>query len=76
MSKSLTNKLYLRQKLFSLKVLEGANMVQHINFFNPIVSDMQIIEIRIEDEDKAIILLCSLPFSYERLVTILTWVKI
>lgn len=75
MSKSLTNKLYLKQKLYGLKMQEGTDLVQHINFFNHTVSDLQRIEVVIEDEDKAMILLCSLPPSYEHLVTTLTWGK-
>ena len=34
MSKSLTNKLYLKQKLYGLKMVEGSDISQHINVFN------------------------------------------
>jgi hypothetical protein len=34
MSKSLTNKLYLKQLLCGLKMAEGSNLSQHINVFN------------------------------------------
>ena len=34
MSKSLTNKLYLKQKLYGLKMAEGIDLSQHINVFN------------------------------------------
>jgi hypothetical protein len=34
MSKSLTNKIYLKQRLYSLKMAEGSIMNQHINMFN------------------------------------------
>lgn len=52
---------------------EGADMVQHINFLNYTVSDLQRIEAEIENEDKTMILMYSLPPSYEYLVTTLTW---
>jgi hypothetical protein len=34
MSKSLTNKLYLKQQLYDLKMAEGSDLSQHINVFN------------------------------------------
>uniref|UniRef100_A0A2N9FI38 Uncharacterized protein n=1 Tax=Fagus sylvatica TaxID=28930 RepID=A0A2N9FI38_FAGSY len=67
MSKSLTNKLHLKQKLYGLKMIEGADLRQHINTFKQIVSDMLRIDIKFEDEDKAMMLLTSLPASYEHL---------
>ena len=39
------------------------------------VADLARREVTVEDEDKAIILLCSLPPSYEQVVTILTYSK-
>lgn len=34
MSKTLTNKLYLKQKLYGLKMQEGADLTAHVNVFN------------------------------------------
>ena len=39
-SKSLTNKLYLKQKLYGLKMAEDSDLSQHINVFNQIISDL------------------------------------
>ncbi|KAK4391440.1 Retrovirus-related Pol polyprotein from transposon TNT 1-94 [Sesamum angolense] len=75
MSKSITNKLYLKQKLYGLKMQEGFNLAQHVNVFNQIFTDLARLKVSIEDEDRAIILLCSLPFSYEHLMTTLTYGK-
>uniref|UniRef100_A0A2N9EW59 Integrase catalytic domain-containing protein n=1 Tax=Fagus sylvatica TaxID=28930 RepID=A0A2N9EW59_FAGSY len=75
MSKSLTNKLNLKQKLYGLKMTEGADLRQHINTFKQIISDMLRIDIKFEDEDKAMMLLTSLPASYEHLVTTLLYGK-
>uniref|UniRef100_A0A2N9H2E5 CCHC-type domain-containing protein n=1 Tax=Fagus sylvatica TaxID=28930 RepID=A0A2N9H2E5_FAGSY len=75
MSKSLTNKLHLKQKLYGLKMTEGADLSQHINTFKQIISDMLRIDIKFEDEDKAMMLLTSLPASYEHLVTTLLYEK-
>ena len=75
MSKSLMNKLYLNQRLYGLKMQEGSNLAQHVNIFNQIFTNLVRVDVKIEDEDKVIILLCSLPPSYEHLVTTLTYGK-
>ena len=56
MSKSLTNKLHLKQKLYRLKITEGADLTQHINTFKQIISDMLRIDTTFEDENKATML--------------------
>jgi len=75
MSKTLTNKLYLKQKLYGMKMQEGNDLAQHVNIFNQIITDIAQLDVKIEDEDRAIILLCSLPSSYEHIVTTLTYGK-
>ena len=56
---------------------EGLDLSQHINVFNQIISDLKRIDVKFEDEDKALMLLNSLPTSstYENLVTTLMWGK-
>ncbi|KAL0378562.1 UNVERIFIED_CONTAM: Retrovirus-related Pol polyprotein from transposon TNT 1-94 [Sesamum radiatum] len=46
----------------------------HVNV-NQIITDLARLDVSIEDEHKAMILLCSLPFSYEHFVTTLTYGK-
>ena len=77
MFKPLTNKLYLKQKLYGLKMAEGLDLSQYINVFNQIISDLKRIDVKFEDEDKALMLLNSLPASstYDNLVTTLIWGK-
>ena len=75
MSKSLTNKLNLKRKLYELKMAEGADLAQHVHTFNKIISDLLWIDIKFDDENKAMMLLSSLPASYEHLVTTLLWGK-
>ena len=72
MSKSATNKLYLKQKFYGLKMQEGSDLVEHVNAFNQLVTDLARLDVKIEDEDKALLLLVSLPPSYEHLVITLT----
>jgi hypothetical protein len=74
MLKSLTNKLYLKQRLYGLKMVEGSDLSQYINVFNQIIDDLKRVDVKFENEDKALMLLNSLPTSsmYKDLVTTLT----
>ncbi|KAL0679608.1 hypothetical protein Bca4012_007589 [Brassica carinata] len=72
MSKSLPSKLYLKQRLFGLKMSENGDLVAYVNNFNQIIGDLVHVDVKIEDEDQAMILLCSLPPQYETLLTALT----
>src|SRR6187455_138295 len=55
---------------------EGSDLAEHINVFNQVIADLVKVEVKVDDEDRAIILLCSLPRSYEHLVTTLTYGKV
>ena len=50
MSKSLMNKLLLKKKLYGLKMAEGSTLDQHINMFNHIISYMNRVEVKFEEE--------------------------
>jgi hypothetical protein len=56
---------------------DGSDLSQHINVFNQIIGDLKRVDVKFEDEDKALMLLNSLPtFStYENLVTTPAWGK-
>jgi hypothetical protein len=54
---------------------EGSDLAGHINVFSQMVADLEQLGVKIETEDKAIILLCSLPSSNEHVVTTLTYDK-
>jgi hypothetical protein len=65
LSKSLVNKLFLRKKLYNLRMRDRDSMEENLNAFNNVVSQLVSVEIKISDEDKCISLLCSLPDSWD-----------
>jgi len=67
-SKSLVNKLFLRKNMYNLRMKDGDSVTEHLNAFNSVVSHLSSVDIKILDEDKCIILLCSLPDSWYSLV--------
>ena len=51
MTKSLTNRLYLKERLFGFKVQEGQSLDDNIDDFNKIIFDLKNIGVKMEDED-------------------------
>ena len=50
-------------------------MSEHLNDYNKILDDLQNLEVEIKDEDKALLLLNSLPDTYDYLITTLLYRK-
>ena len=74
-SKSLTNRLYLKKQLYALYMTEEANFMEHLDEFKRLFTELEAISVKIKEEDKVIIVLVSLPPSYENLRTTLMYVK-
>jgi len=66
---SASNKVYLMRRLFNLKMTEGGSVTEHINEFNTILTQLSSVNITIDDEIRALILLSSLPESWSATVT-------
>ncbi|GJZ07028.1 hypothetical protein Tco_0540821 [Tanacetum coccineum] len=65
---SLANRLYLKKKLYTYYMSPGTKLSDHIDEFNKLILDLANIDIEIEDEDQALMLLTSLPSSYKNFV--------
>ena len=69
--KTWSNKLKLRRKLYSMKLENGGNLQEHFNNFTELFAEMAVVGDSVEEEDRVINLLVSLPYSYSTLVTTL-----
>ncbi|KAE8715229.1 hypothetical protein F3Y22_tig00110186pilonHSYRG00194 [Hibiscus syriacus] len=66
---SASNKVHLMRRLFNLRMAEGASVAQHLNELNTIATQLSSVEIEFDDEVRALILLSSLPDSWNATVT-------
>ena len=44
---------------------EGSSIKEHVSLFTKAVLDLKSVDVRIDEEDQAVMLLCSLPSSFE-----------
>ena len=65
MKRTVENRLYLKQRLYMLRMIEGTSILSHLDKFDSLVMDLENIDAKIDDEDKALLLLCSLPQSFK-----------
>lgn len=61
-------KLFLRKKLYSLRMEDGGSIVDHLNAFNKLVAQLTSVGVKMEEEDHCMTLLYSLPNSWDHLV--------
>ncbi|KAG8498263.1 hypothetical protein CXB51_007025 [Gossypium anomalum] len=64
MSKTLTSKLHMKQRLYAHHLEEGASVHEHLTVLKEILSNLEAIEVQYDKEDLGLILLCLLPPSY------------
>ncbi|GKD86191.1 ribonuclease H-like domain-containing protein, partial [Tanacetum coccineum] len=74
-TKSLANKLYLKKKLFTFYMHSGKKLSEHIDEFNKLIGDLANTDVDIDDEDRALMLLTSLPSLYDNFVETLLYEK-
>ncbi|GKC64846.1 hypothetical protein Tco_1097444 [Tanacetum coccineum] len=73
MTKSLANRLYLKKKLYTYYMSPGTKLGDHIDDFNKLILDLANINIEIEDEDQALMLLTLFSSSFEKFMETLLY---
>ena len=61
MTKSLSNKLFMKKQLFRLMMLEESDFMKLLNKFNMMITQLSIVGETITKVDRALLLLASLP---------------
>src|SRR3954466_14298549 len=68
--KSLTNRLYLKKRLYNLRMVEGTPLKQHLDVFNSIIMDLQTSISKLRARTR--LLLCCVHY---RLHMRLSWIR-
>ncbi|KAH9681068.1 hypothetical protein KPL71_026802 [Citrus sinensis] len=71
-AKSLHNKIFLKKKLYTLRMSESTMVTDHINTLKTLFSQLTTLGHNIEENERAELLLQSLPDSYDQLIINLT----
>ncbi|KAL8470626.1 hypothetical protein ACS0TY_033252 [Phlomoides rotata] len=61
-TKSVSNKLYVKQKLLDFRMSDGKDLNEQLDTFNRYIDDL---DIKMDDDDKALMLLNALPKSLD-----------
>ena len=75
LKKFLANRLYLKKRLFAFLMEDEKPLKKHLDDFNRTILDLKSIDVKIDDEDQAIILLISLPRWFEHFVDTMLYGK-
>ena len=63
--KSIYNHLYLKERFHTLRMIEGIKIYDHLSVLNGIMTDLEAIGVKIEDDKKVLrlLFLFQLPIS-------------
>ncbi|KAL8498007.1 hypothetical protein ACS0TY_021378 [Phlomoides rotata] len=63
--KSVSNKLYVKQKLLDFRMSEDKDLNEQLDTFNRYIDDLEDLDVKLKDDDKALMLLNALPKSLD-----------
>jgi hypothetical protein len=63
-----SNKVFLMKRLFNMKISEGGFVGDHLNEFNMVTNQLSSVKVDFDYEVRALLILCSLPESWNGLV--------
>ena len=66
------NTVHLIRQLFNLRMAEGASVAQHLNELNIVTTQLSSVGIEFNEEVRALILLSSLPESWNATITVVS----
>ena len=67
-----SNKVFLMKRLFNMKMIEGGSIMDHLNEFNTITSQLSSMGVNFDEEIRALLILCSLPERWNGLVMVVS----
>ena len=65
---SASNKVYLMKRMFNMKMTNNGRVAEHLNNFNTVTSQLESVDIKFDDEVRALLILAGLPDSWDNLV--------
>ena len=71
--KALANRLYIKKRMFTLTMMEGTQLDDHLDEFNKVCDTLETIDAALGDEDKTLLLISFLPKSYGNFVDALMY---
>ncbi|GJX66453.1 hypothetical protein Tco_0300796 [Tanacetum coccineum] len=71
-ARSLHNKIFLKRKLYAIRMMESTSVTEHVNNLNTLFSQLTSLDCKIDPQERAEILLPSLPDSYNHVIINLT----
>lgn len=71
---SLANEIYLRRQLYNLKINDSLSTYEHFNEFNTLFNDLLGIGMKINEEEHATLLLCSMSYVWDNLIINISYV--
>jgi hypothetical protein len=66
------NKVFLMNSLFNMKMLEGGYVSDHLNEFSTVTNQLIYVKVDFADEVRDLLILCSLPESWNDLVMVVS----